>query len=335
LPDQPPRTLPSETCKLVKDVQYGLISTDTDDFEENFQNQFKENDKYLKEEVKIDSVEEGKESYVAIKKSKWRRMDYLKHSFNFSTFKEISFLQELEHPNIVKIRDIFFKDISIYVVLEYMVGDLHQLVHKDKASLSPSHVKYIMKEILTGLQFMHDKNIMHRDLKPGNLLISDKGEIRYADFGIARYYEREMLHDKETDSAQLTRNVCTRYYKPPEILYGANEYDFSVDIWGVGCIMAEITLGRHLFQGENELDQLNKIFSTLGNAVEDNWPGVSELPNYIEYDCEIQEDLDTLFSSQTEDFIDLIKNMIILDPSKRFTVKDALEHKYFTSEPPA
>mmetsp|Transcript_5676 Transcript_5676/g.4890 ORF Transcript_5676/g.4890 Transcript_5676/m.4890 type:complete len:114 (+) Transcript_5676:499-840(+) len=100
----------------------------------------------------------------------------------------------------------------------------------------------------------------------------------------ARYYDKEELKGKENDSAQLTRNVCTRYYRAPEILYGSYDYSFSVDIWSTGCIMGELVLGDFLFKGENEIDQLNKIFEILGNAVEENWPGVSELPNYLEFD---------------------------------------------------
>lgn len=283
-PGSEPRVLPEETAKLVRAVQNGDISTDNDDFEDNFQDQFKNNEKYMSEEMKKEEPEVGKEHFVAIKKTKMRRMDYLKHSFNFSTYKEIIHLQDLKHENIVKLIDIFFKDKNIYVVLEYMIGDLYQLIHQDKAALDPSQIKCVMHQLLTGLQFMHERKLLHRDLKPSNLLISSNGVIKYADFGLARYYDKEELKDKENDSAKLTRNVCTRYYRPPEVLYGTYDYDSSVDIWSAGCIMGELALGDFLFKGENELDQLTKIFVVLGNAVEENWPGVSELPNYIEFD---------------------------------------------------
>lgn len=141
-----------------------------------------------------------------------------------------------------------------------------------------------MHQILTGLKYMHDKKLMHRDLKPGNLLISSDGIIKYSDFGLARYYDKEELKDKDNELAQLTRNVCTRYYRPPEVLYGTYEYDFNVDLWSAGCIMGEMALGEVLFKGENEIDQLTKIFSICGNANEQTWPGVSELPNYIEFE---------------------------------------------------
>jgi cyclin-dependent kinase 7 len=192
-----------------------------------------------------------------------------------------------------------------------------------------------MHQVLSGLKFMHDNKLMHRDLKPGNLLISSEGIIKYSDFGLARYYDKEELKNKENDSALLTRNVCTRYYRPPEILYGSYDYSLSVDIWSAGCILGEIVLGDYLFKGENEIDQLNKIFSVVGNAVEDNWPGVGELPNYIEFQCENIGGLDTLFGDQTEEFKDLISKMLVLDPSKRISVDDALSHKYFTAEPAA
>lgn len=289
----------------------------------------------MNEDYKAIEVEPGKEHYVAIKKTKMKRTDYLKHSFNFSAYKEIMYLQQMKHENIVDLVDIFYKDKNIYVVLEYMVGDLYQLIHKEKASLKPEHVKCIMHQILTGLKFMHDNKIMHRDLKPGNLLISNQGVIKYSDFGLARHFDKEELQNKDTDSAQLTRNVCTRYYRPPEVLYGSYNYDFNLDIWSAGCIMGELALGNFLFKGENEIDQLTKIFSILGNAVEDTWPGVSDLPNYIEFECKQTDTLDNIFQDQSEEFRDLLKKMVALDPSTRISVTEALAHKYFTSEPKA
>lgn len=139
-PDSEPRRLPEKTIELIKAVQNGDIATDSDDFQENFNDQFTDNDKFMNEETK-QAPEEGSEHFVAIKKTKMRSTDYLKHSFNFSTYKEIFHLQELKHENIVKLIDMFFKDKSIYVVLEYMVGDLYQLIHKDKISLTPEQVK--------------------------------------------------------------------------------------------------------------------------------------------------------------------------------------------------
>lgn len=335
LPEAEGRKLPESTVQLIKSVASGYADISNDEYDDNLNDQFVDNDKYLKEEHKATELEEDKQHYVAIKKTKMRRMDYLKHSFNFSTFKEIVYLQELAHENIVKLIDIFYKDKSIYVVLEYMVGDLYQLIHKTKAQLLPEHVKWIMHQILNGLKFMHGHKLMHRDLKPGNLLISNEGIIKYSDFGLARYYDKEELKGKDTESAKLTRNVATRYYRPPEVLYGTYNYDFNIDIWSAGCIMGELVLGDFLFKGENEIDQLTKIFSTLGNAVEDNWPGVSDLPNYIEFDWKQDKDLDATFSDQTEDFKDLINKMLRLDPSQRISVDEALEHPYFKSEPKA
>lgn len=114
-----------------------------------------------------------------------------------------------------------------------MVGDLYQLIHKDKAILEPKHIKCIMLQVLTGLKFMHEQKIMHRDLKPGNLLMSAEGIVKYSDFGLARYYNKEELKDHD-ESGRLTRNVATRYYRPPEILFGSYDYGFSVDIWSAG-----------------------------------------------------------------------------------------------------
>ena len=126
-----PRQLPQEIVDLIKAVENGDVSTNTNEFEQSFINLFKENDKFLNKDDKPEEPEEGKENFVAIKKTKMRKIDYLKHSFNFSTYKEIVHMQEFDHENIVKLIDIFYKDKNIYVVMEYMVGDLYQVVHKD------------------------------------------------------------------------------------------------------------------------------------------------------------------------------------------------------------
>ena len=211
-----------------------------------------------------------------------------------------------------------------------MVGDLTE---RPETSYTDSEIKCIIHQILTGLKYMHNQKMLHRDLKPGNLLVSDQGEIKYSDFGLARYYDKEEVKDPSDEDARLTRNVCTRYYRPPEVLYGSYEYDFSVDIWSAGCILGELAKNEFLFKGENEIDQLGKIFSILGNANEETWPGVQSLPNFIEFECDLKHDLAYLFRDQSDEFKDLISKMVVLDPSKRITVDDALNHPYFSTEP--
>lgn len=136
-----------------------------------------------------------------------------------------------------------------------------------------------MIQILNGLKYMHDQDLIHRDVKPGNLLMNKHGQVKFADFGLARSIS-------DIEGKALTRNVVTRFYRPPEILYGASKYDKSIDIWGVGCILGELVHRDFMFRADGEIDQLNKIFSLLGNATEDVWPGVTELPNYLEFECD-------------------------------------------------
>ena len=219
--------------------------------------------------------------------------------------------------------------IGIYVVLEYMVGDLG--VHPTTL-YTESQVKCIMHQTLKGLKYMHDQQMIHRDVKPGNLLISSQGVVKYSDFGLARFYDKDEVKDTEDEDARLTRNVCTRYYRPPEVLYGSYQYDSSIDIWAAGCVLAELALNEFLFKGENEIDQLSKIFTTLGNANADTWPGVENLPNYIEFECQVVNDLDSLFVNQSDDFRDLISKMVALNPANRITVEEALAHSFFTSD---
>lgn len=173
---------------------------------------------------------------------------------------------------------------------------------------------------------------MHWDLKPGNMLFGSDGVLRVIDFGLTWQFE----YPEGTKLAPWTRNVVTRLYRAPEILYGSHSYTQSVDIWSAGCVMAEMVLKDFLFRGDGEIDQLTKIFKTLGNGNEQTWPGVSSLPNYMEFECEqIEGGLPSLFPDQSDGFKRLISGMVSLDPAKRLTVEECLAHEYFTEEPAA
>ena len=273
-------------------------------------------------------IEETKEMHwVAVKKMKLRRMDYLKQGVHFTTLREIKFLQELSHPNIIKLLDIFYKNNTTFLVLEYMKTDLYDLIYdKENIMLTDAHIKCIMQQILEGLAYLHQNFILHRDIKPGNLLINDKGEIKYADFGLTRHYG-------SPNERPLSKNVVTRYYRAPELLYGSQYYGPAIDMWSVGCILGELLIRNILFRGDSEIDQLARIFSVLGNATEENWKGVSELPNYIEFTCVQEKSFEELFPAVPLDCLDLLRQMLSLDPNQRIGAKAALDHPYFKSNP--
>ncbi len=154
-----------------------------------------------------------------------------------------------------------------------------------------------------------------------NLLIGPDGEIKIADFGLARIYG--------TPNRNMTSLVCTLWYRPPELLFGAREYGSAVDMWSVGCIFAELMLRTPLFKGTSEIDQLGKYFHILGTPTEEQWPGVSSLPNYIEFTPKDPTSLSKLFSASNDDALDLLSKLFTFDPLKRITATQALEHPYF------
>eukprot|EP00069_Balaena_mysticetus_P020816 bmy_02982T0 len=170
----------------------------------------------------------------------------------FTAIREASLLKGLKHANIVLLHDIIHTKETLTFVFEYML---------------------FMFQLLRGLAYIHHQHVLHRDLKPQNLLISHLGELKLADFGLARA--------KSIPSQTYSSEVVTLWYRPPDALLGATEYSSELDIWGAGCIFIEMFQGQPLFPGvSNILEQLEKIWEVLGVPTEDNWPGVSKLPNY-------------------------------------------------------
>ena len=170
-------------------------------------------------------------------------------------------------------------------------------------------------------------------MKPDNILISKNGIVKIADFGMARIIA--------SPGREMTRNIVTRWYRPPEIFFGSKFYAFSVDMWAVGCILAELYQKKPIFTGNNDFDTLAQIFSVVGIAdvkdivkfQETVWPGCNELPNFIPFSEGDIEPLSKKFSFAGKECIDLLENLITLDPNKRLTAENALKHSYFVVEP--
>lgn len=189
-----------------------------------------------------------------------------------TAMREISLLRELQHKSIVRLFDIVIVDNSLYMVFEYLNMDLKKLLDKKKAIFTPQLVKSYLYQMLDSICFCHTNRILHRDLKPHNLLVDTKGNIKLADFGLARAFSLPM--------GSYTHEVVTLWYRAPEILLGTKVYDTGVDIWSLACIFAEMILPKPLFAGDSEIDQLLRIFRTLGTPDDKVWPGVSQLPDY-------------------------------------------------------
>ncbi|KAL6047675.1 Cyclin-dependent kinase 11B [Balamuthia mandrillaris] len=251
-------------------------------------------------------------------------------SFPVTSLREISVLMSCDHPNIVKAREVVVgKDTnSFYLVMEFLEHDLKDLMEAMKDPFLPSEVKCLLLQLLEGISYLHENWYLHRDLKTSNLLLSNKGILKIADFGLARHFGSPLK--------SYTQPVVTLWYRAPELLLGEKNYSWAVDMWSVGCIFAEMLLKVPLFKGKSELEQIDKIFRVLGTPDEQVWPDYPNLPypkrmKFRRYPRVLRE---TLRSTTTEAGFDLLSRMLHYDPAQRITATEALQHPYFRESPP-
>ena len=272
------------------------------------------------------------ESKVAIKKIKVQT-EY-RDGLAMDAIREVKFLQELSHPNIIALHAVFSsKAQNLNLVLEYLPrGDLEMLI-KDSESISygTAEIKAWMGMLGRGVWFCHENFVLHRDIKPNNLLIAADGEVKLADFGLARSFADPYRG--------MTSNVITRWYRPPELLFGARAYSGTVDVWSMGMVFAELILRIPFVAGNTDMHQLELICKAIGTPTEENWPGVSKLEGYVKFDQSSTQPLNgrdyylRTFATAGPLGVDLLMSMLTLDPRKRSTARQVLEHKWWTSEP--
>ncbi|XP_073302225.1 mitogen-activated protein kinase 4-like isoform X4 [Primulina huaijiensis] len=245
------------------------------------------------------------------------------------TLREIKLLRHLDHENIIAIKDIIrppkreaFDD--VYIVYELMDTDLHQVIRSDQ-ELTDDHCQYFLYQLLRGLKYIHSANVLHRDLKPSNLLLNANCDLKIGDFGLARTIS-------ETDF--MTEYVVTRWYRAPELLLNCSEYTAAIDVWSVGCILAETMTREPLFPGKDYIHQLKLITELLGTPDEmslkflrsDNARRyVKQLPQFP------KQQLLTRFPNMSPLALDLLGKLLKFDPSQRITVDEALCHPYLSS----
>lgn len=252
-----------------------------------------------------------------------------------NVIREISLLRELDHPNVVKLIDIIQAHPGgLYLVFEYVAHDLKTFMDQyqtsddinDRVGLPVHMVRNFLRQILQGVGFCHTYRILHRDLKPHNLLISADGrQLKLADFGLARL--------SAIPNGPYTYEVVTLWYRAPELLLGANRYSTSVDVWSVGCIFAEMATGMPLFPGRSDIDQLFKIFQRRGTPTTEMWSSVLRLPHYNpEFPQWAEHPITDFVSKESLDSpnaADLLTNLLQYDPDRRLACKAALQHPYF------
>ncbi|KAI4383599.1 hypothetical protein MLD38_009415 [Melastoma candidum] len=270
---------------------------------------------------------------VALKKVK---MEKEREGFPLTSLREINILLSFHHPSIVDVKEVVVGSNldSIYMVMEYMEHDLKGLMEAMKQPFSQSEVKCLMLQLLEGVKYLHDNWVLHRDLKTSNLLLNNRGELKICDFGLARQYGSPLK--------PYTPLVVTLWYRAPELLLGAKQYSTAIDMWSLGCIMAELLSKEPLFNGKTEFEQLDKIFRILGTPNETIWPGFSKLPgvkvNFIkhQYNMLRKKFPPTSFTGSpvlSDAGFDLLNKLLTYDPEKRITADDALNHEWFREVP--
>ncbi|KAL7718224.1 Cyclin-dependent kinase 2 [Entamoeba marina] len=259
--------------------------------------------------------------FVALKKIKQDRED---DGIPVTSVREIAVLLELKHDTIVELFDIYVEDKFLYLVFEYCDEDLkHYMTHKTK-HFTLLDIKPIIHQILQGLAFCHYHQILHRDIKPQNILINQSGTVKLCDFGLARL---TTLNER-----QFTSEVVTLWYRAPEVLLGATTYDGSIDIWSTAAIFGELIKREELFKGQCRIDQIFKIFQLLGTPTEETWENVTSLEHFsTKFPKWKSKELRTYFATEDSKVLDLLKKMFCYTPSKRITAADALKHPFFDS----
>jgi len=263
------------------------------------------------------------------------RLENEKEGFPITAVREIKILRQLKHKNIIKLREIvtdkqeavdFRKDKgSFYLVFDFMEHDLMGLLDSGLVKFNEGLNASIMRQIMEGLAYCHDRNFLHRDIKCSNILMNNRGQVKLADFGLARLYNAE---DKERP---YTNKVITLWYRPPELLLGEERYGPAIDVWSCGCILGELFERKPLFQANEEFAQLMVISRMCGTPCPSVWPEVIHLPGFQslkpkkQYSRRVREHFSSPLIGMPPSALDLLDGMLALDPAKRLSAKEALE----------
>src|ERR1700733_14614391 len=216
-------------------------------------------------------------------------------------------MKELKHENIVSLHDVIHTENKLMLVFEFMDKDLKKYMDSrgDRGQLDYVTIKSFMQQLLRGVAFCHERHVLHRDLKPQNLLINTKGQLKLADFGLARAFGIPVN--------TFSNEVVTLWYRAPDVLLGSKAYTTSIDIWSSGCIMAEMYTGRPLFPGSTNENQLMRIFGIMGTPSERSWPGISQYTGYKQnFAIHATQDLRVILPQIDPSGIDLLQRMLQL-----------------------
>jgi len=276
---------------------------------------------------------------VALKKV---LMENEKEGFPITALREIKILQLLKHENVVNLQEICRSKATqynrskstFYLVFELCDHDLAGLLCNVNVKFNLGEIKKVMQQLLNGLYYIHSNKILHRDMKAANILITRNGLLKLADFGLARAFSQTI---KKSQPNRYTNRVVTLWYRPPELLLGERNYGPAIDLWGAGCIMAEMWVRSPIMQGSSEQHQLTLITQLCGSITPEVWPGVEALDLYSRIDLpknskrKVKERLVAYMKDQHA--LDLQDKLLTLDPSKRIDSDEALNHDFFWTDP--
>lgn len=240
-----------------------------------------------------------------------------------TTLREIAILKHLEHQNIVSLISVFHSSETFTLVFEYCETDLSRYIKKKNGSLLMAEIKSFSYQLIDSVSYIHSNSIIHRDIKPQNILVTNQLKIKLGDFGLSLLLN--VPHEN------LSHEVVTLWYRAPEILLQDDEYGKASDLWSVGCVLCEMILGKPLFPGSNEKDQIVRIFNVLGTPDKCGWDKAFQMKGYPD-GCRKKEGIGIraiLPENSNNELINLIENLLVLDPKRRITAKNAIYHKYF------
>ncbi|XP_078064392.1 cyclin-dependent kinase 17-like [Mustelus asterias] len=283
--------------------------------------------------VKLDKLGEG--TYATVYKGRSKLTDNLvalkeirlehEEGAPCTAIREVSLLKDLKHANIVTLHDIIHTEKSLTLVFEYLDKDLKQYLEDCGNIINIHNVKLFLFQLLRGLAYCHHRKVLHRDLKPQNLLINEKGELKLADFGLARA--------KSVPTKTYSNEVVTLWYRPPDVLLGSTEYSTQIDMWGVGCIFYEMATGRPLFPGSTVEEELHFIFRVLGTPTEETWPGILANEEFRSYNYPKYrpEPLVNHAPRLDTEGLDLLAKLLQFEGKKRISAQQAMKHPHFQS----
>ena len=278
-----------------------------------------------------------------------------------TTLREMSILRTVSHPNLVKLENVIINPTSLTLVFEYLEYDLRVFLRHTKNRIQMNLLRSYAFQMLAGINCLHTHRILHRDIKPDNILLNKEGYLKICDFGLARHFDIPMR--------QYSSNVVSQWYRAPELLLGAPLYGLPIDVWSAGCIIAEMCKGTPLFEGDSDVDQLHKIFKVLGTPLEGQCQQLMKnaiyevdeqtnqptkvcftmnivsivhsdktdgnvykmITNDVSFPIYPKKDLREELQTDDLELIDLVEKMLTFEPDKRITIQEAMKHPFFNS----